>query len=202
MRNNELEDAVSLLKLGADMLGFLVVEKNRPQKVSKERARDIITRLTPDCFSIVVTIFTDPDKITELSEHIQPKALQFHSNITKENLRILKERLSQKIIKVIFVEDESAIQEAKDFEEFADYIMLDHKPGERSPLDWNICRKIVEACSKPVILEGGLKVENVREAISMVRPYGVGVLSGVETVPGKKDIEKAKEFLKVVKSFE
>jgi phosphoribosylanthranilate isomerase len=52
----------------------------------------------------------------------------------------------------------------------------------------------------PLILAGGLTPENVTEAIQMVRPYAVDVASGVESSPGKKDVEKMKRFLDAVYS--
>ena len=50
----------------------------------------------------------------------------------------------------------------------------------------------------PVILAGGLDVSTVSKAISLVRPFGVDVSSGVEKAPGIKDRELVKEFIKEV----
>ena len=61
--------------------------------------------------------------------------------------------------------------------------------------DWDRVAEFVEQSAKPVWLAGGLRVDNVVEAIRKVRPYGVDVSSGVEERPGKKDLSKVKDFI-------
>ena len=64
--------------------------------------------------------------------------------------------------------------------------------------DWTLSRKIAERTRLPIILAGGLKPENVQEAIRVVSPYAVDTASGVETC-GKKDPLKIKSFIEEVR---
>ena len=43
---------------------------------------------------------------------------------------------------------------------------------------------------------------NVQEAIRVLHPWGVDVVSGVERVPGKTDPEKVREFIQAVRNAE
>ncbi len=72
--------------------------------------------------------------------------------------------------------------------------------GSGETTDWDFARR--SATNRRIILSGGLKVENVAEAIRIVRPYGVDVASGLETKPGKKDHTRLKEFIDEVRRAE
>jgi phosphoribosylanthranilate isomerase len=61
--------------------------------------------------------------------------------------------------------------------------------------DWEVSRRLVELSARPVILAGGLTPANVGEAISVVRPAGVDVHTGVEDAPGRKDRAKLLAFV-------
>ncbi len=68
---------------------------------------------------------------------------------------------------------------------------------------WNASKRLRQAIDpKPVILAGGLKPENVTEAVRTVEPYAVDVASGVESSAGKKDHAKMAQFVKNVKSVQ
>ena len=45
--------------------------------------------------------------------------------------------------------------------------------------DWQLSRTICEMVGVPVFLAGGLRVENVADAVRTVRPFGIDVCSGV-----------------------
>ena len=68
--------------------------------------------------------------------------------------------------------------------------------GTGVPFDWRIAREIREAVRVPLILAGGLNAENVRHAVEMVQPFGVDVISGVESSPGTKDKGKLVALLR------
>lgn len=93
-----------------------------------------------------------------------------------------------RILQVIHIEDESAIEASRRAAEGADIILLDSgKPsasertlgGTGDTHDWSISRKIVETVDKPVFLAGGLNPENVKDAIQAVQPFGVDICSGL-----------------------
>lgn len=63
--------------------------------------------------------------------------------------------------------------------------------------DWSISSEIRKNLRKPLILAGGLKPENLGEAILKVRPFGVDVNSGVEDREGRKDMEKVRDFVRI-----
>jgi phosphoribosylanthranilate isomerase len=62
--------------------------------------------------------------------------------------------------------------------------------GTGETFDWSR----VPALTRPIMLAGGLRPDNVAEAIRRVRPWGVDVSSGVE-LNGEKDHEQIRAFI-------
>ena len=60
--------------------------------------------------------------------------------------------------------------------------------------DWSLSAEIVRRCPKPVFLAGGLRPDNVRAAVTTVRPAGVDLCSGVRT-DGRLDAAKLATFV-------
>ena len=68
--------------------------------------------------------------------------------------------------------------------------------GVGESFDWSL---VPHQRPRPLILSGGLKSENVLEAIVRVRPWGVDVSSGVESAKGIKDASKIAAFMAEVR---
>jgi phosphoribosylanthranilate isomerase len=98
---------------------------------------------------------------------------------------------------------EKLIKEISKFKNLVDYFLLDtYKDnvygGTGETFSWETIHDFGKYF--PVILAGGLSPENVKEAINIVKPFGVDASSKLEVEPGKKDIKKVSEFIKNVKS--
>ncbi|MGE5188732.1 MAG: phosphoribosylanthranilate isomerase, partial [Gemmatimonadota bacterium] len=71
--------------------------------------------------------------------------------------------------------------------------------GSGKTFDWSLASE--GARRAPIILAGGLRPENVADAVRQVRPWGVDVASGVESAPGVKDHEKTARFIREAKGI-
>jgi phosphoribosylanthranilate isomerase len=110
-------------------------------------------------------------------------------------------RTGCRVIKAARVRSGADIQALVPFT--TDYHLLDsHVAGRRGgsgeTFDWGLAR--AHRGAVPVILSGGLRPDNVAEAIAAVQPFAVDVASGVEASPGRKDPAKLRAFAEAVRS--
>jgi len=68
--------------------------------------------------------------------------------------------------------------------------------GNGAAWDWSLARPFCERY--PTLIAGGITPENVAEVIRQAKPFGIDVSSGVESAPGVKDIDKAKQLIENV----
>jgi phosphoribosylanthranilate isomerase len=73
--------------------------------------------------------------------------------------------------------------------------------GTGKVFDWRKAVPLVQKMQKKVrvVVAGGLRPDNVGEAIAILQPFGVDVVSGVEVRPGKKDPQKVQAFVQAVR---
>jgi phosphoribosylanthranilate isomerase len=121
----------------------------------------------------------------------------------------LRERLGAglRILRVVHFDAGAAEQIAEQIAEHArnanvDAVLVDSRTatavgGTGVSFDWGEARKTVfgNAGRLKLIAAGGLNPANVTEAIAILRPWGVDVVSGVEATPGRKDPDKVREFV-------
>lgn len=72
--------------------------------------------------------------------------------------------------------------------------------GTGEACDWSLAARFVENSRQSVVLAGGLRPDNVADALASVRPWGVDTSTGVESSPGVKDPANVKEFIKQCRS--
>jgi phosphoribosylanthranilate isomerase len=83
-----------------------------------------------------------------------------------------------------------------------DCVLLDAGAGGGKTFAWEDAKEFVLSAKARVIVAGGLTPENVGEAIKILSPWGVDVVSGVELQAGKKDPQKLKAFVDSVRKAE
>lgn len=196
-----IEDALRALEYGADALGFNFYPPS-PRCIAPEKARTILAEL-PDGICNVALFVNEPrQKVEETLQYgllaggrQAFRGVQFHGDESPDYCRGWK----LKVIKAFRIKDRASATRLEGFP--ADFYLLDAwvpgygGSGSAFPWSW-----LAGLSMDNVILAGGLNVDNVEEAIRVLRPYGVDVCTGVEATPGIKDHGKLKAFIHAAKS--
>jgi phosphoribosylanthranilate isomerase len=190
-----VEDAVSAVNAGADAIG-LVFYAPSPRCISVEQAQKIIAAIPP--FVSVVGLFVSAPKaeIEAVLSKVRLDILQFHGDETVGEC----EQINLPYYKAIRVKAGTNLLQYEVEFGSAKALLLDaHSEsafgGTGQTFDWNLIPKNL---TKPIILAGGLTMENVEVAIQQVRPYAVDVSGGVEVTKGIKDVAKIAAFMQGV----
>lgn len=189
------EDAVAAAELGVDAVGLVFYTKS-PRYVSIEQAQALVEKLP--AFVTVTALFLDPDAeaVRQVLRTTRIELLQFHGGEPAEFCR----SFGRPYIKAVPMGGQVDLAEyARRHAQAAALLLDSHSAGQQGgtgvSFDWS---KIPGLEGPPLILAGGLRPDNVATAISIVRPYGVDVASGVESAPGIKDAEKMAAFVREV----
>jgi phosphoribosylanthranilate isomerase len=211
-----LEDALVAVEAGADAVGFVFYEKS-PRYVTVETAREIVARLPGRVERVGVFVDADCEVMRTTVGDAGLTAVQLHGGRSLESVwqdtRSAIECVA--VSRVIPMIPESALRDADSgiairipprIKEQIFAFLIDSQVngaagGTGATFDWETAQGMVQALglSFPVIVAGGLNPSNVTRALRIFQPFGVDVSSGVEARPGKKDPEKVRAFVRVVR---
>lgn len=192
-----LEDALEAVDAGADALGFMFYAKS-PRFVPAEAAGEIIRRLPP--FVAKVGVFVNPseEEVRRAIAGAGIDTVQFHGAETTEFCA----RFGLKVIKAFRIRDEDSLKALPAYKVSA-WLLDSYVAGEFGGTGEKFSWDLAVAAGRlgcPVILAGGLKPENVADAVRQVRPFGVDVSSGVEAAPGRKAASMVRAFVRAAKT--
>lgn len=192
-------DARAAIEAGADALGFIAYKKS-PRYVNYESIANWLEKLPPFVTRVGVVVNETVDQLCDWQKKIPMDAWQFHGEESADFIAQIK---GIKKIKAFSMSREFSHAQVRDYEVNA--FLLDTPSesygGSGKTFDWELATKFRDRVETPIILSGGLSAENVGRAIEEVQPYAVDVNSGVESEPGKKDIAKLREFLRICRRF-
>ncbi|HUP69716.1 MAG TPA: phosphoribosylanthranilate isomerase [Acidimicrobiales bacterium] len=182
------EDALLAVAMGADAIGFIFAPS--PRQVAVPAVRDIVRRLPPEVVTVGVFRNQSPEQVVKVVNGIGLKAAQLHGRESTDGVRFVVERVPM-VIKA-FVAGDPAIPTAKEYG--AQIVMIDApSPGSGQVFDWRLADGVPPGAR--LLMAGGLNPDNVADAIAQVKPWGVDVVTGVESEPGHKDPVKLRAFV-------
>ena len=192
------DDALFCASRGADFLGFIFVPES-PRYVEPEKvaaiARAVRAQEGPQ--PQLVGVFRDAsvDYVREVAQLIGLDRVQLHGSESDDDIR----SLGMPVTKTLRVGD--TLPDTNAYPS-ADWLLFDtyderREGGTGRRFDWSLLAMFGR--NQPFLLAGGLTPDNVAAAVSMVRPDGIDLASGVESSPGVKDHAKVERLIERVR---
>jgi phosphoribosylanthranilate isomerase len=208
--NTNLEDARLAVELGVGAVGFVFAPSKR--RMTPEQVAEITNGLPAGVEKVGVFISTDAEEILRAAKVAGLTAVQLHSAFDPELVNAIEAGSGGglRVFQVVDVPVGMNLEELRSLlaavlrHPYVVAALLDASHdgisgGTGKSFDWEstaqVVRQVQEAIGGRVIVAGGLKAENVGEAIAAFEPWGVDVASGVEASPGKKDPERLRAFV-------
>ena len=198
------EEAQLAIRYGAAAVGLVGNMPSGPGIISDALIKEIAGTIPPGIASFLLTAETIADNIITHHQQTLTNTIQLVDAVdaaTYDNIR--KSIPNIKLVQVIHVLSEASIDEALHAAEGVDALLLDsgnpnltikELGGTGRTHNWDISKEIVRQCRVPVYLAGGIRSDNVREAIDRVAPFGIDLCSGVRTNQQLDEEKLAKLF--------
>ena len=189
---------------GATAIGLVSEMPSGPGVIREELIAEIAAATPPGVDTFLLTSASSAEAIAAQHARTRVTTIQVCDDLPRgEHAKLRAARPGVTLVQVVHVDGEEAFARAVAIAPEVDAILLDsgnqklalkELGGTGRRHDWAISRRIRDAVGKPVYLAGGLRADNVREAIATVDPYGLDVCSGVRT-GGRLDPAKLGPFV-------
>jgi phosphoribosylanthranilate isomerase len=182
-----LDDAAEAVLLGAWAIGLIHYERS-PRFCEPAEAAAIAAAFRRKCEVVGVFVNPELDEVAGAVEDAGLTMVQLNGEEGPSFCAEIARKTGVKVIKAIHVASAADIHAAEALR--TDYHLFDRRGdglwgGTGQAFDWNLLRD--HRSEVPAIVAGGLRPDNVAEAIAIAHPHAVDVASGVEAEPGRKD---------------
>jgi len=193
---------------GASALGLVARMPSGPGVIDDALIAEIAAAAPPAVATFLLTSETSADAIIDHVRRCGTNTVQIVDAIEPDVYRRVRASLPHlKIVQVLHVTDAAVIDQAKGLAPLVDAFLLDsgnptlavkELGGTGRVHDWGLSQRLVAAVERPVFLAGGLRAENVTQAVGTVRPFGLDICSGVRS-DGRLDRVKLAAFFAAVR---
>jgi phosphoribosylanthranilate isomerase len=204
---SSIEEARTAIEAGASAIGLVGPMPSGPGVISDDLIYQIAKAAPPPIGTFLLTSETSVSSIINHYQRTQTNTLQLVDALSAGTYSELRNAIPGiKLVQVIHVINDRSVAEAIEISEQVDAILLDsgnpdlpvkELGGTGRTHNWELSHKIRDSIKIPVFLAGGLKPENIRQAIDTVQPFGIDLCSGVRT-NGLLDREKLDRFMNEV----
>lgn len=200
---SSVDEARMAVSAGASALGLVGPMPSGPGVITDAQIHEITKTVPPPVATFLLTSETSAMEVVAHHRRVDTNTIQLVDELEERDYLLVRRELpAVKIVQVIHVMDEKSVDEAFEIAPYVDAILLDsgnpnlavkELGGTGRVHNWNLSRRVVEKCGKPVFLAGGIRADNVREAYERVGPFGFDLCSSVRS-DGRLDAAKLESF--------
>lgn len=179
-------DVAVAVETGADAVGFVLTAS--PRQIDVDQAKRLVAEVPPHVLSIAVVRGIPAAEAGSLAAQAGAQALQLHGDYPRE---AFEELSGLRLVRATALGPDTDMRTGA----FGEELLLIDSPVAGSGEQWDITRLAEHRPTGNWLLAGGLSPETVAGAISVARPWGVDVSSGIESSRGVKDHGRMREFV-------
>ncbi|HHL32392.1 MAG TPA: phosphoribosylanthranilate isomerase [Oceanospirillales bacterium] len=204
---SSIEEAQLAIDCGASALGLVGQMPSGPGVITDALINSIAQYTPPAISTFLLSSETNADAIINHYKKVNTTTIQLVDALTDKGYRKIKSQLpGVKLVQVIHVVDENAVEQATDIAQYVDAILLDsgnpqlkvkELGGTGRTHNWQLSKQIRQKIDIPLFLAGGINQHNVVAAIKQVQPFAIDLCSSVRT-DNKLDKEKLQAFFQVL----
>lgn len=200
-----VSDALACARAGADWIG-LNFHPASPRSIAPGLAAEIVAALPDSCLAIGLFVNRPPAEVVETAARVGLRSVQLHGDEPPEDLPAFA---SLTLIRAFRLGGAGAVAamsrylaRAAELGRTPDAVLIDgYSAGQPGGTGRTIALDLLDSLPPlpRLVLAGGLSPENVAERVARVRPWMVDVASGVESAPGRKDLDRVASFIRAAK---
>ena len=192
------DDVVAVTDAGADAVGF-VCHPGSSRFVPPTRLMSLACLVPESVTKVLVFVNPTAEEVREYLAFFPDATLQFHGTES----RAFCDQFHVPYLKSVHFDRPDRLMAGQVNYPWAAGLLADAKSdtwsGTAPGIDWEEAARVRQKITKPLLVAGGLKENNVIQAIKLLRPWAVDVLAGVEAARGIKDMAKVNAFMQAVR---
>ncbi len=188
---SSIQEARTAIEYGASAIGLVGHMPSGPGVIDDKLIHKIAKSVPPPIATFLLTSETNADSIIAHHKKVNTSTIQIVDALSDNGYEQIRLQLPNvKLVQVIHVINEKSVAVAKRISNYVDAVLLDsgnpnlktkELGGTGRTHNWELSKQISEELDIPIFLAGGIRAENVREAISIVQPFGIDLCSSVRT---------------------
>lgn len=199
-------DVAAAVAAGARYVGFVFYPAS-PRHVGSAAAAAALARdVPPGVAKVALLVDADDAVLDTLTAEVPLDMLQLHGHESPARVADIRARYGLPVMKAVGIAGPEDLALLDGYGRVADQLLVDAKPpkgagrpgGNAIAFDWGLIAG--RRWPVPWMLAGGLRPDNVAEALRRTGARQVDVSSGIESAPGVKDAGLMRAFVDSVRA--